>query len=396
MMSDLPTYQADFRSWTADAEFQTLPIPVRNWRNGMLVRMPNHLGDAVMALPALRALRGILPPACGLYVVTPDPLRQLYAALKCVDGTVGFPHPHEWWGSGVRDEIRALRMGVAVLFNNSLRDVISLRRAGVPHIYGAAKRGRSILLTRSFRFPERRSRELAAAHQAKRDLAIAAALGADVSSPAMPEFDLSQLMPPLSGTLCALARHPLHLVLAAGAAYGAAKRWSERNFRTVANFWVRHGGVVSVVGAKSEREIGDLVFEGLPAEKCFNLCGETSVNALMVLLKSAALCVANDSGVMHLAAALGTPGVAVFGPTDPAATAPVSDKWILLYKKLPCAPCFRRSCPDNRCIKAITPAMVLRAMTALCRKHRVFLEKKRVSPAVPASGPQNPSPAREA
>ena len=381
-MSELPTYQTDFRHWSADAEFAPQPLPAAEWRNGLLVRMPNHLGDAVMALPALRALRGILPPACALFVITPEPLRQLYAALKCVDGTVGFKDPHSWWGSEVREEIRALRMGAAVLFNNSLRDVISLRRAGVPHLYGAAKRGRSILLTRSFRFPPRRDRELAAAHQAKRCLAMAAALGADVSAPAMPEFDLSRLMPPLTDRLCALARHPLHLVLAAGAAYGAAKRWPEGNYRTVADFWLRRGGVVSVVGSKAEREVGDLVLAGFPPEKSFNLCGETSVNALMVLLKSAALCVANDSGVMHLAAALGTPGVAVFGPTDPAATAPVTEDWILLYEKLPCAPCFKRTCPDNKCIRAITPAMVLQAVEELCRKHRVHLEPEH--PSVPA------------
>lgn len=369
---------------------------MKEWRNGMLVRMPNHLGDAVMALPALRALRGIVPPTCGLYVITPDPLRQLYAALRCVDGTVGFPNPHSWWDGEVRDEIRHLRMGVAVLFNNSLRDAIMLKMAGVPRLYGAAKRGRTVLLTRSFRFPGRRSCELAAAHQAKRDLAIAAALGADVSAPAMPEFDLSELMPPLAGVICVLSRHPLHLVLAAGAAYGAAKRWPEENFRAVAEFWVRHGGVVSVVGSMSEREVGDLALAGLPAENCFNLCGETSLNALMGLLKSASLCVANDSGVMHLAAALGTPGVAVFGPTDPAATAPVSDKWILLYDKLPCGPCFKRTCSDNKCIRAITPAMVLQAVTELCRRHRLHLETKRVFPTAPASGPQTSTSAREA
>jgi len=377
-MNDLPTYEADFRDWAADAEFAPRPIPVHEWRNGLLVRMPNHLGDAVMALPALRALRGILPPDCALFVVTPEPLRQFYAALNCVDGTVGFPDPHAWWPGEVLEDIHALRMGVGVLFNNSLRDVIMLRRAGVPRLYGAAKRGRSVLLTRSFRFPKRRSGELAAAHQSKRCLAVAAALGADVSRPAMPEFDLSGLMPPLTDTFCALSRHPLHLVLAAGAAYGAAKRWPEGNFRAVADFWVRRGGVVSVVGGASEREIGDLVLEGLPPGKCFNLCGATSMNALMGLLKSAALCVANDSGVMHLAAALGTPGVAVFGPTDPAATAPVSDKWVLLYEKLPCAPCFKRTCPDNKCIRAITPAMVLRAVEELCRKHRLHLEPERI------------------
>ena len=384
-MSELPTYRTNFDRWDADAKFAPEPLPVREWRNGLLVRMPNHLGDAVMALPALRALRGILPPACALYVVTPEPFRQLYATLGCVDGSVGFPDPHAWWSKAVREEIRSLRMGAAVLFNNSLRDVIMLRMAGVPRLYGAAMRGRSILLTRSFRFPARRSGELAAAHQSKRCLAIAAALGADVSAPAMPEFDLSHLLPNLTGTLCALSRHPLHLVLAAGAAYGAAKRWPEANFHAVADFWVRRGGVVSVVGANSEREVGDLVLAGLPPEKCFNLCGRTSINALMVLLKSAALCVANDSGVMHLAAALGTPGVAVFGPTDPAATAPVSDKWVLLYEKLPCSPCFRRTCPDNKCIKAITPAMVLQAVETLCRKHRIRLEPER---ALPGASPE--------
>ena len=376
-MNELPTYRVDFGNWDADAKFDVEPLPLREWRNGLLVRMPNHLGDAVMALPALRALRGILPPACALYVVTPEPLRQLYAALKCVDGTVGFPDPHAWWSKEVREDIHDLRMGAAVLFNNSLRDVIMLRMAGVPHLYGAAKRGRSLLLTRSFRFPKRRSCELAKAHQSKRCLAIAAALGADISSPAMPEFDLSNLMPPLTDTISALSRHPLHLVLAAGAAYGAAKRWPEENFKAIAEFWVRRGGVVSVVGAKSEREVGDLVLAGLPQGKCVNLCGMTSINALMGMLKCAALCVANDSGVMHLAAALGTPGVAVFGPTDPAATAPVSDKWVLLYEKLPCAPCFKRTCSDNKCIRAITPAMVLQAVEELCRKHRLHLEPAR-------------------
>ncbi|MBQ6352452.1 MAG: lipopolysaccharide heptosyltransferase II, partial [Lentisphaeria bacterium] len=337
-MSNYPTYPTDFRHWSADAEFPARPLPTHEWRNGLLVRMPNHLGDAVMALPALLALRTLLPPACGLYVIAPESMRQLYAAVEGVDGVVCFSKAHAWWSVDTLHDLRALRMGAAVLFNNSLRDTIMLRLTGVPHLYGAAKRGRSILLTRSFRFPARRSRELAGAHLAKRCLAVAAALGAEVSSPRMPAFDLSRMMIPLTSTLVALARHPLHLILAAGAAYGEAKRWPESGFRTVARYWLRHGGVVSVVGSAAERAVGDAVLAGLPPERCFNLCGETSLNALMVLLKSAALCVANDSGVMHLAAALGTPGVAVFGPTDPAATAPVSERWKVLYKQLPCAP----------------------------------------------------------
>ena len=119
--------------------------------------------------------------------------------------------------------------------------------------------------------------------------------------------------------------------------------------------------------------------EGLPADRCFNLCGSTSLNQLIVVLRGAALCVSNDSGVMHLAAAAGTPGVAIFGPTDPAATAPISEKWTILYRKMPCGPCFRRKCPDNRCMKDIVPSMVIRAMRELCRRFNVRLEARKRS-----------------
>ena len=376
-MIELPTYRADFRHLEADAALPDCAPPPEALRNGIVVRMPNHLGDAVMALPAAAALKRSLPPGCGLYVITPEPLRQLYAAVDCVDGIFSLERAHAWWGWRNIRRLQVLRMGVGVLLNNSFRDALMMRLALIPRLYGAAKRGRSLLLTCAFRFPKRRSRELAGAHLAKRYLAIATALGGKIGDKLMPGFDLSRLLVSPAGEMCAIARHPLNLVLAAGAAYGAAKRWPEQNFRIVARYWLRRGGVVTVVGSESERAIGDMIREGRPANRCFNLCGRTSLNYLMVILRNAAMCVANDSGVMHLAAALGTPGVAIFGPTDPAATAPVSEKWTLLYGKLPCGPCFRRECADNRCIRAITPAMVLRALRRSCREFRIRLERRR-------------------
>jgi len=376
-MSELPTYRTDFKNLGADAAFPVEKIPDAAFRNGIAVRMPNHLGDAVMALPALKSLRSILPPYCALYVITPASLRQLYAAIREVDGLVVLDRPHRFWGLRTINELRMLRLGVGVLFNHSFRDALLMRIAGTKRLYGAAKRGRSLLLTRAFDFPPRCDRELAKAHLSKRYLAIAAALGAVPAEPLLPRFDLSELLVDPTDLVCALARHPLHLVLAAGAAYGPAKRWPEENFRTVAAAWVRRGGVVSVVGSAAEREVGEAVLSGLDPEKCFNLCGRTSLNQLMVLLKNAALCVANDSGVMHLAAALGTPGVAVFGPTDPAATAPVTDKWLLLYRQIDCAPCFRRDCADNKCIKEITPRQALRAVLTQCRRFNLRLGPKR-------------------
>ena len=376
-MSELPIYDTDFRTLDADAAFPVEKIPVDAFRNGIAVRMPNHLGDAVMALPALKSLRSILPPYCALYVITPAALRQLYPAVEGVDGIVQLEKPHRMWDFETLNELRMLRLGVGVLFNNSFRDALMMRLAGVKRLYGAAKRGRSILLARAFEFPPRRDRELARAHLAKRYLAITAALGAVPGTPLIPRFDFSHFLIDPTDIFCSLARHPLHLVIASGAAYGPAKRWPEENFRTVAAWWVRHGGVVSIAGSAAERPAGDAVLAGLPPEKCFNLCGRTTLNKLMVLLGNAALCVANDSGVMHLAAALGTPGVAVFGPTDPAATAPVSDKWILLYRQMECAPCFRRECPDNKCIKAITSRLALEAVRRQCRRFSIRLQPKK-------------------
>ena len=97
-------------------------------------------------------------------------------------------------------------------------------------------------------------------------------------------------------------------------------------------------------------------------EKAFNLSGKTNLGDVMQLLRASRLTVANDSGIMHLAAAMGTPGIAVFGPTDFTATGPVSTKWRLMYDKVPCSPCFARTCPkqplcDGIC--AITPDMVI-------------------------------------
>ena len=129
-MSELPVYRTDFGTLDADAAFPAEKIPNEAFRNGIAVRMPNHLGDAVMALPALKSLRSILPPYCALYVITPTSLRQLYAAIREADGMVVLERPHRAWGMKTINELRALRLGVGVLFNNSFRDALMMRLAG--------------------------------------------------------------------------------------------------------------------------------------------------------------------------------------------------------------------------------------------------------------------------
>ncbi len=360
-MNDTPVNFLDIRNDYPSPQFAVEPIPEASWRNGMVVRMPNHLGDAVMALPALAQLRRIVPEGCGLFVIAPAGQRPLYASLPIVDVFLPLANIHSNWSGDEISMLRRQRLGVGVLFNNSFRDALTMRIAGVGALYGAAARCRSFLLKRAFSFPPRPQCEPANIHLANKYLAMTKALGAPPWDGALPEFRLTPAVNEIRPEITALCEHPRLMTIASGAAYGAAKRWPGANFREVAGDWITRGGVVAVLGSASEHRIGEEVIEGLDPRKAFNLSGKTDLAELMHLLKASVLTVANDSGIMHLSAALGRPGVAVFGPTDYTATGPIANHWHLLYRKLECGPCFKRECPlaTQACIRQITPAMVI-------------------------------------
>ena len=363
----------DVSSRTPEVRFSPRRVP--EFRNGIIVRMPNHLGDAIMALPALMSLRTILPEHCGLFVIAPASAASLYRAVPEVDAVVILKHPHHFYSAAERREIRQLRPGAAVLFNHSFRDAVSLRLAGVKSLYGEPTRCRGWLLTAGFPFPREKGR--ASSHQAMRYLAIAEALGGKRPASLTP-----RLVPPcpadeLPDAIRDLLRHPLLLTLAPGAAYGAAKRWPQEYFAAVGKYWIRRGGIIALVGSPNECGICAAVAAGMPRRKCFNLCGRTELPELMQLFRFSALALTNDSGLMHLAAALDKVGLTVFGPTDPGDTGPLSTKWKILYSGEPCSPCLRRVCPKGSavCMKTITPAQVIRALVKTARELRLPLGK---------------------
>ena len=145
-------------------------------------------------------------------------------------------------------------------------------------------------------------------------------------------------------------------------------------FRAVAADWIKRGGIVAVVGGKGERATGEEVVQGLNEKKIINLCGETELDELFWLLKSALVILANDSGVMHLGAATGNYGITVFGPTDYTATGPISPKWSLLSDQPDCAPCFRHDCPtDHKCMTAVTPELVKQEIQNILSKMNIHL-----------------------
>ncbi|MBQ7394019.1 MAG: lipopolysaccharide heptosyltransferase II [Lentisphaeria bacterium] len=348
-------------------DFPVEKIPEEEWRNGLIVRMPNWLGDAVMALPALWQLKKILPENCALGVVAPAGQRAFYHSLPWLDVLIPLVDLHRHWRKDTRRKIRRIKFGAGLLFNNSLRDTIEMRLCGVSPLFGTAARCRGIFLKRSFHFVPPKAGRLRKCHHTNCYLAEAYALGAPRWDGTLPEIRIAQDLVQMPAEVRDLCSHPKMLILGAGAAYGAAKRWSSESYNAVAADWISKGGIVVAVGGPSEKPIGEEIGHGLDPRKYYNMMGKTDLFALMHLLKSAAAAVANDSGVMHLTAALGTPGVAVFGSTDHTSTGPISSSWKLVCTDQPCSPCFCRTCPkkDPKCMKRIEPQTVIRALGML-------------------------------
>ena len=357
------------------------PLRFSGLRNGLLVRMPNHLGDAVMALPALAALKKTLPAECGLFVITPAGNAQLYQAMDFVDDVIRLEKPHKFWSKEERRQIRQLHAGAAVLFNHSFRDALCLKMAGVPALYGEPTRNRGWLLKGKFSFPGKVKGQYSSSHQTMRYLAIAEALGGVAPEKLMPEFHIPCKADELPGITRGFFYHPLLLTLAPGAAYGAAKRWPHEYYAKVAEYWVRRGGLVALCGSPAESEICEAIRKELPEKSAFNLCGKTDLFSLMYIFKYSAFAITNDSGLMHLASALNCPGLTVFGPTDLYDTGPVSDGWIMLHDREKCAPCLKRVCPKGNpvCTKKITPSMVIRVLLREAERLNLPLEKYRRS-----------------
>ena len=348
-------------------EFPVRPLNMKKIKDGVIVRVPNWLGDVVMTLPALMQLKKILPEYSGLFVICSAGMKDLLESLPMIDCVVALEEAHRNWSREDLRQVSRLRAGAGILFSNSLRDTVFMRLAGIKNLYGARARGRSILLQRSFAFPPRVNGKLNNLHHTRKYLSMVKALGAPDWNGSLPEFKIKYGLDESSSEVRAVCSHSALMTIAAGAAYGSSKRWSAAKFREVADWWLKQGGIVAALGSTKEKDIAARVIDSLPAGKAYNLAGETDMCELMHLLRESRICVANDSGIMHLSAILGKCGVAIFGPTDYSATGPVSDYWRVIYEKMPCSPCFKRECPcgHNKCMDMCNSEQVIEQIKEL-------------------------------
>ena len=320
----------------------------------IVVRVPNWLGDAVLSLPAARDVRRNFP-AARVEVLARPWVAPLYGAVSEVDAVRE--------SRGVHADADALRgaFDTAVLLPNSFASALSVWRAAIPERWGYATDLRGPLLTRRPRVPA----SVRGRSQVYYYRAMLAGVGLDVSS----EADASLRCP---DDWAARGAERLGddgtpwIGLNPGAFFGSAKRWVPERYAAAGEMLARRMGArVAILGGADERPLGEAIAAGMQAPARV-LCGETTLPELVGVLARLRLLLTNDSGPMHVAAALGVPVVAVFGPTDWRETAPVGRRHRLVREPVHCSPCMLRECPiDHRCMTRIPVDRVVDEARAL-------------------------------
>jgi heptosyltransferase-2 len=371
----------------------------------ILVRGVNWLGDAVMTTPALMRLREAKPSA-HLTLLTPAKLADLWCHHPAVDSVVTFKS-----GESVFTVARRLREGnfsTAMVLPNSPRSALEVFLARIPRRFGLARPWRSLLLTdpvpalAGIRRMRKRSKPeilrlttqgdatlarrggsdyTATDHQMRHYLHLVSALGAN-PEPVPPRLEvtpeevqaiMARFGFPASGGIGVFG-------LNAGAEYGPAKRWPRERFiaaavelqrRTSCHWWVLGGKADEPLAAGITAEIA-AAKAGSP-DSVKSLAGQTSLRELCAALKACDLVLTNDTGPMHVAAALGTPVVVPFGSTSPELTGPGfpgDPRHRFIKANVPCSPCFLRECPiDFRCMNGISVDAVVAAVLEAMPEH---------------------------
>ncbi|PMP68119.1 MAG: lipopolysaccharide heptosyltransferase II [Thermodesulfobacterium geofontis] len=314
----------------------------------MVIRIPNWLGDALMATPVYYNL-------CKkekIYLFGPPQIVELFKV---------FPNTKILYyeKGNTKKNIETLapfKNEVGLLLTNSFSSAWLFFRAGLRERWGYAKDLRSLLLTKAVKPPHKKM------HQRDYYLYL-------LSSLKLPN-EFKELFLPLKEEFLESTKKFLKelkdkpfIVLVPGAAYGPAKMWPKEYYRELAYYLVKKGFAVVIIGG--EKEVGEFIRKDL--EGIYNFCGKTQLTEVAGIFSFAKAVISNDSGLMHLAAALKVPQIAIFGSTDPEKTGPLNERAIVLKKEFPCSPCFKRTCKYGHyeCLKSILPDEVIKILEKL-------------------------------
>ena len=330
----------------------------------LLIRATNWVGDAIMALPALRLVRERFPEAHIAILALPY-VAKIYDRQGIADELMVYDRKGEHSGlrgrSRLAAALRAKKFDTALLLQNAFDAAWIAWRGGIPERVGYDRDARGLLLTQAIPVPKRGE---IPAHEKYYYLELLRRAGWLDKLPEIPEISLrvaDEDSQRAEGKLRSLGVRAgaLRIAVAAGASYGSAKCWPPERFAEALNQMRRERDAdVILFGTPAEAVVAAAI-AGALGQPALDLTGNTLIGELPALLKCCSVFLGNDSGAMHVAAAVGLPVVAVFGPTDPDGTAPVTRRCTVVQQKPYCSPCFLRRCPtDHRCMTAISPGRV--------------------------------------
>jgi heptosyltransferase II len=316
----------------------------------ILIRSNNWLGDAVMSVPAVRAIKNGRPDA-HVTIAAPMRIAPMWKLIPEVDAIL--PLPNSSLIRAVSLQRRQPAFDAAILFPNSLRVALESWLGGIPRRVGYRGHCRKWLLNQIVPEP-RKAGPLE--HHSLRFLRIARDCGAETSN----------VEHRISNVQVAVSPERLKIGLCPGAEYGPAKRWFPERFAEVAKKINAQSSAQWILfGTKKDAAMGDQIAAAI-SDHCVNRIGHTTLDQLINELRECRLLLTNDTGTMHLAALLGVPVVAIFGSTEPALTGPIGNAHIILRHHVECSPCCLRECPiDFRCMKAVTTEEVVDAVRSI-------------------------------
>ncbi|MDR1164130.1 MAG: lipopolysaccharide heptosyltransferase II [Candidatus Accumulibacter sp.] len=327
-----------------------------------LVVMPSWIGDALMAHPLLMRLH---EAGYALDAFAPPWVAPLLARIPEIDRILVNPFAHGELALAARRHfarnLDCARTRRAVVLPNSLKSALIPFFAGIPERVGFTGEARFGLINRRHVLDK-----AVLPRMVERFAQLAEPPGAPLKRP-LPEPKLSSTPEEQAAALETFAlRGKKYVVFCPGAEYGPAKRWPARHYATLASEFARRGFTVCLLGSAKDAVTGDEIVAAGGQPPPLNLCGKTTLTQAIDVIAASTLVVCNDSGLMHVAAALDRPLVALYGSSSPTFTPPLSKKARILSLDLPCAPCFRRQCPLGHfdCLNLLEPARVFEASIA--------------------------------
>ncbi|MFI4952119.1 MAG: lipopolysaccharide heptosyltransferase II [Burkholderiales bacterium] len=322
----------------------------------ILIVAPSWIGDAILSEPLLAVLREPLEEPI-VDVLAPPWCAPVYARMRGVRNIIENPVGHRALRLGDRRALARTLRGQgytrALVLPNSFKSALIPWMARIPRRIGYVGEARGLLLTDARRLDSKAQPRLV-----ERFVGLAARPGDLAPTPAAPALLPDAANAAEAMRVLGLATHRPVAIFCPGAEYGPAKRWPTEHFVTLARRFIDSGYAVWLLGSPNDRLAADPIATAVPDVR--NICGRTDLGTAIDLLATASVVVSNDSGLMHAAAAVGRPLVALFGSSSPEYTPPLSPLARVARIDIVCSPCFQRECPLGhfKCMRELSPNLV--------------------------------------